>query len=79
MNFYGTPVTVTITARKPTFEVGGLIRIAKKKRWWGEITKTDGYTELSIKAIYRPAPKSQLLTKSKFSKFKNKIIPLTTN
>lgn len=67
-------------APKPAFDKGQLVRIIKKKRIWGQIeniNKTQPYeTTLTIKPVYRPAPKSRLNNKSKFSKHKIKIIKL---
>lgn len=61
------------------FNIGALVRVAKKKRVWGEIqdiSKEPYQHTISLKAIYRPSPKSRLNNKGKFSKFKMKIIKL---
>lgn len=76
----GKSVTINLTANKPVFDKGHLVRIMKKKRVWGEVVNVDrNYpyeTTLTIKPIYRPAPKSRLNNKGKFSKHKIKIIKI---
>jgi len=66
---------------KPILDKGQLIRLAKKKRVWCRVESVWGAPynhSATLKAIYRPAPKSRLNNKSKFSKFKMKIIKLNT-
>lgn len=62
----------------PMFTKGQLVRIAKKKRVWGEVENdsvySNGETKVTIKSVYRPSPKSTLNKKKIFSKFKRKII-----
>lgn len=78
--------SINITLNKPDypplFTKGQLIRIAKKKRVWGEVendsVRSNGETKVTIKSVYRPSPKSTLNKKRIFSKFKRKIIPMTT-
>lgn len=80
-----TPITITLNdshrCYNPMFVKGQLIRIAKKKRVWGQVKDDSQSTAYGIKvtlnSVYRPAPKSKLLNKSVFSKVKSKIIPLT--
>lgn len=66
---------------KPLFIKGQLVRIAKKKRVWGQVKEDSvnigGSTIAKLNSVYRPAPKSRLNNKSKFSKHKMKIIRLT--
>ncbi len=80
----GKPVTFAISSsclylKKPFIKVGQLIKFTKKrglKRSWAEVTQSS-YDTATLKAVYRPAPKSKLIPKSVFSKFKGKIIPMT--
>jgi len=70
--------TITVTLRneyRPLIEVGQLVKIKSKKRVWGEVTSSDEYNA-TLKAIYRPAPRSRLNNKGVFSKHKSKIIKL---
>jgi len=74
----GKAVTVTLrNPYRPLIEIGQLVKFKQKKRVWGHVTSSDMYNA-TLKAIYRPAPKSRLNNKSKFSKFKMKIIKLNT-
>ncbi len=72
---------VTVTIPKPFSWEGQLIKIKHLKRVWGIVTNAvDGVDEdgsnktLTIKPVYRPAPKSRLNKKGIFSKHKTKII-----
>lgn len=83
---------LTSTIPKHFSWIGKLIKIKHAhKRTWGIVTNSVNgvqqenwedwemgtpITTLTIKPVYRPAPKSQLLNRSVFSKFKKKIIPL---
>lgn len=72
--------TVTITLRKeyrPLIEVGQFVKIKSKKRVWGEVIRSDEYNA-TLKAIYRPAPRSRLNKKGVFSKHKSKIVKFKT-
>lgn len=74
----GNPVTFTVTLSnpyKPFIEVGQLVKFKSKKRVWGQVTSSGEYNA-TLKAIYRPAPKSRLNNKGIFSKHKSKIIKL---
>lgn len=81
----------TSTIPKPFSWIGKLIKIkSTHKRIWGEVVnETDGEEmwddeitpspkkTLTIKYVYRPAPKSRLNNHWRpFTKFKKKIIPL---
>ncbi len=84
--------TVTITLRKEIlFDwKGQLIKIKNgNKRTWGIVTDTNkgtGFEDepdvptltMTVKGVYRPAPKSKLIRfgKTPFSKLKMKIIPI---
>lgn len=74
----GNPITITLRNEYiPLIEIGQLVKFKQKKRVWGQVTNSDRYNA-TLKAIYRPAPKSRLNNKTKFSKFKMKIIKLKT-
>lgn len=76
----GKTVTFTVTVGnkyKPIINVGDLVRFKSKKRVWGEVTSSDTHNA-TLKAIYRPAPRSRLNNKGVFSKHKSKIIKLKT-
>ena len=71
-------VSVTITPSTVTnpLSEGVLIRIKGIKRVWGEVIQA-GNISVTIKPIYRPAPKSRLNnTRTPFSKIKHKIVKL---
>lgn len=76
----GKTVTFTVTVGnqyRPLIEIGQLVKIKSKKRVWGEVTSADEYNA-TLKAIYRPAPRSRLNNKSVFSRHKSKIIKFKT-
>ena len=72
--------SITVTLRRDTppdiFKKGDLVRIKRKKRVWGKITAIISSNNFTMKAVYRPAPKSKLNKKTIFSKKKGEIILL---
>lgn len=82
----GKSVTVTLSSKtydayKTIVEIGDIIKVKRKKRLRLIVTgyRRESYgSVISTKKAYAPAPKSRLNRKSKFSKFKMKIIKLNT-
>ena len=61
--------------QKNTLEAGQLIKVKgiRSKRVFIKVTEGGYYNAKGI-SVYNPAPKSQLKTKSKFTKFKSKLM-----
>jgi len=80
----GESVSITLSAdnyvaNSNPLQEGVLIRINGRKRVWGKVTQT-GSIQVTVKSVYRPAPKSKLnrFGKTPFSKINIEIIRMNT-
>lgn len=75
--------TVTLSHRNNNniiFKRGDLVKVKHvHKRVWGKIAVIHSSNSFTMKAVYRPSPKSNLNNKSLLSKHKGEIVKLKTN
>ena len=69
-------VTLQKSVPKPFFKIGDLVKIKSKKRVWGKVVTINDQNNFTIRAVYRPSPRSKVNKKSPFTKIIIEVIPL---